>query len=136
MENYLSYIPKIMTIIEGNIMRLDYISYVVAVICFLLAAIVFAITPAYISDTTIVYTLTGVLAVLGLILAGVGYSQRPKKTMLPPPTPPSATPTTSTTSAPTPASVPTTTAPMEETKKTEEEIKSEKKPVRKRRRKT
>ena len=116
-------------------MRLDYISYVVAVICFLFAAVVFATTQAPLGDT-IWITLTVILAILGIILAGVGYSQRPKKTMLPPPTPPSATPTTSTTSAPTPASVPTTTAPMEETKKTEEEIKSEKKPVRKRRRKT
>lgn len=128
-------------------MRLDYISYVVAVICFLFAGIVFAVTSTYMSlDLTIVYTLTVILAILGLILAGVGYSQRPKEPMLPPQTPPSATPDTTTASAPTPAPiptpaptaapVPTTTAPTEETKKPEEEITSKKKPVRRRRKKT
>lgn len=74
-------------------MRSDYLSYVVAVICFLLAGIVFATTfavnPAYLEDT-IGTVLTAVLAFLGIILVGIGYSQRPKKVTSTPPEPTSA----------------------------------------------
>jgi len=134
--------------IEGNIVRLDYLSYVVAVICFLLAAIIFAVTPTYIPDTTIVYTLTVVLAILGLILAGVGYSQKPKETTSQPmraepefipaepaPSVPPNKPVPATLEPiPAPTPTPTTTAPPEETRP-QEEIKPEKKAVRKRRKK-
>jgi len=121
--------------------RSDYISYVAAVICFLFAAIVFATAQAPLGDT-IWAALTVILAILGLIIAGFGYSQRPKEAKLPPPTPPSAleptpTPVQQVQQAETAVSTPTPiTAPSpEETKKPQEEIEPAKKAVRRRRKK-
>jgi len=135
MEKLLSNIQKIMAIIEGNSVRLDYISYVVAVVCFLFAGIVFAITPAYITDFTIVATLTLVLVILGLILVGVGYSQRPKEAKLPPSTLSPEPPTPAASAIPERTPTPTTAAPPEEPKMPQEEVTPEKKTVRKRRKK-
>jgi hypothetical protein len=127
MEKLFNLYSKIMTITEGNILRLDYLSYVVAVICFLFAGIVFAVTPAYISDAIIVNTLTVVLTVLGLILIGIGYSQRPKETISRP-----------STLAPAPAEhapILNTTASSEEPQNPQEKTKQKKKAVRKHRKK-
>lgn len=141
---------------EGKIMRLDYTSYIVAVICFLFAGIVlgttFATNPPF--DATIATALTVVLSILGIILAGVGYSQRPKKTIpstptstLPsePTTPPAHTtpPPVPTIPAPTPIPIATpepvpeltTATPVEETQKPQKEMKPKEKAVRRRRKK-
>jgi len=129
MEKLFKLYPRIKTKIEGNIVRADYLSYVSAVICFLLAGTVFATGRTPLGDT-IWITLTAILMVSGIIIAVVGCSQRPKETMLP-----SSKPAT----APIPASPPppaaTTSAPPEEPEKTQEETKPEKKVVRKRRKK-
>jgi len=61
--------------------RSDYISYLTAIVCFLLAIVVFATTQTYL-DGMIRTALTGILAILGLIMIAVGYSQRPKEIML------------------------------------------------------
>jgi len=127
---------RIMTIKEGNIVRLDYLSYVVAVICLLFAVIVFALNPTY-PDTTMV-AITVILAILGFILVGVGYSQRPKETILPPSTP-QPVPVTLVAPPPKSESTPTTTPTIatlpEEPQKPQEETKLEKRAVRKRRKK-
>lgn len=115
-------------------MRSDYLSYITAIICFLLAAIAFvitfAITPAFL-DLIIGAALTAVLLILGIILVGFGYTQRPKET---------APPSTQVQQAHqvqqvTVQATPTTTLP-EEPKKPQEESKPEAGPVRKRRKKT
>jgi hypothetical protein len=65
-------------------MRSDYALYTVAVICFILAAIVFAIDLGLTGDVQM--ATTAVLAILGLISAGAGYLVRPEE-MIPPPSP-------------------------------------------------
>jgi len=81
-------------------MRSDYALYVVAVICFILAAVVLAANsvgyPLMPFEIGVVTTV--VLAILGVILAGAGYLTRPEEMMVaPPPAPstpkPSAPPT-------------------------------------------
>jgi predicted flap endonuclease-1-like 5' DNA nuclease len=69
-------------------MRSDYALYVVAVICFILAAVVFAGYPAM--ETQITMVATAVLAILGLVSAGAGYLVRPEERILAPPPPPPA----------------------------------------------
>ncbi|MFQ6063974.1 MAG: helix-hairpin-helix domain-containing protein [Candidatus Bathyarchaeia archaeon] len=70
-------------------MRSDYILYVFAVICFILAVVVFAGYPPM-GDINLVAT--AVLAILGMILVGAGYLIRPEETTLAPPTPPAPKP--------------------------------------------
>ncbi len=65
-------------------MRSDYALYIVAVICFILAAVVFAIDLGLTGDIQL--ATTAVLAILGLISAGAGYLVRPEE-MIPPPPP-------------------------------------------------
>ena len=65
-------------------MRSDYALYVVAIVCFILAAIVFAGYPGMTEDISMVTT--AVLAILGLISAGTGYVVRPEE-MTPTPRP-------------------------------------------------
>lgn len=67
-------------------MRSDYTLYVIAIICFLLAAIVLVEYTQYL-EAVVGTALTVILVILGLIFAGVGYSQRPKG-ILPPPASP------------------------------------------------
>ena len=84
-------------------MRSDYALYVVAVICFILAAVVFAGSTDYAGylamEQQISMVTTAVLVILGLISAGAGYLVRPEEMMpAPPPRPlapkPSAPPPT------------------------------------------
>lgn len=86
-------------------MRSDYALYVVAVICFILAAVVFAGSTNYLGylamePPLISLVTTAVLAVLGIICAGAGYYlARPEETILaplPPPPPPEPAPERST----------------------------------------
>jgi len=62
-------------------MRSDYALYVVAIICFILAAFVLAGSSGYIGylaiEPLISSVATAVLAILGLISAGAGYLVRP-----------------------------------------------------------
>jgi predicted flap endonuclease-1-like 5' DNA nuclease len=75
------------TYTEGeNIMRLDYVLYVVAILCFIIAG-----AAAYAAITSLwIYT----TFVLGLAFIGVGYTQRPRGStatqiaVAPPPPPP------------------------------------------------
>lgn len=126
-----------MTILEGNIMRPDNISYFTALVCFLLAVIVFVATQTYL-DFTIRITLTVILVILGLVVAGVGYSQRPKENeLLPPAHPPE---TTAEVTKPEPASAslaptPTISAQPEKPEEIQKETKPERKPVRRRKKK-
>jgi len=130
-------------------MRTDYILYIVAVICFIIAGIgsIYKVTTDFWSNTILVV----VLAIIGVIFAVGGYSLRPTKpvvthaepsmpptkpvmeeeqpSMAPPPPQPEPEP------EPTPAPAP---EPMPETEKTEEAPEPETpppetKPVRKRR---
>ncbi|MFQ5758513.1 MAG: helix-hairpin-helix domain-containing protein [Candidatus Bathyarchaeia archaeon] len=88
-------------------MRSDYTLYVVAIICFIMAAVIFAADyvgyrpmPSEISVVT-----TAVLTILGLVSAGAGYLVRPEE-MIPPPPPRPPAPKTS---APPPIPPPKTT---------------------------
>ncbi len=89
-------------------MRSDYALYVVAVICLILAAVVFATTAVGypLMEPLINMVTIAVLVILGVISAGAGYLIRPEEMMLapppqpPPPKPPSETPTTPTTPPP------------------------------------
>jgi len=70
-------------------MRSDYGLYIVAIICFVLAAIfATSIVPGYELSTASGITVTVVFSLIGIIAAAVGYSARPKA-MMPPqePTP-------------------------------------------------
>jgi predicted flap endonuclease-1-like 5' DNA nuclease len=80
-------------------MRSDYALYVVAIICFILATIVFAGSTDYagylVMEPLISMVTTAVLAVLALISAGAGYLVRPEEMVSPPPTrPPAPKPST------------------------------------------
>ena len=71
-------------------MRSDYALYVVAIMCFILAAVVFAGSIDYVGylvmDPLISMVTTTVLAILGLISAGAGYLVRPgEMTLIPRP---------------------------------------------------
>ena len=96
-------------------MRSDYTLYVVAIICFILAAIVFAGSADYAGylpmETLISMVTTAVLAILGIISAGAGYLVRPQEIMpAPPPRPPAPKPSAY---PPTPTPKTTTTLPIE-----------------------
>jgi hypothetical protein len=68
-------------------MRSDYGLYVVAVICFILAAVFASSTvPGYELSTASGITVTVVFSLIGIIALAVGYSARPKA-MMPPPEP-------------------------------------------------
>ncbi len=71
-------------------MRSDYASYVVAIVCFILAAVVVAGSIDYagylVMDPLISMVTTAVLAILGLISVGAGYLLRPEE-MTPTPRP-------------------------------------------------
>ena len=62
-------------------MRSDYALYVIAIVCFILAAVVFMGSIDYagylVMDPLISMVTTAVLAILGLISAGAGYLVRP-----------------------------------------------------------
>ena len=100
-------------------MRSDYALYVVAVICFILVAVVFAGSTEYAGylpmETQITMVTTAVLAILGLISAGAGYLVRPEEMILtPPPHPPAPKPAPKLSAPPpTPPSKITTTPPIE-----------------------
>ena len=66
-------------------MRSDYVSYAIAAIFFILAVIVFAAFQPPILEPIIWTALVVILAILGLIFVGVGYSQKTKSSdaMLP-----------------------------------------------------
>ena len=74
------------------ILRSDYALYVVAVICFILAAVVFAGSTDYAGylamEQQISMVTTAVLVILGFISAGAGYLVRPEEMMPAPPPPP------------------------------------------------
>jgi hypothetical protein len=93
-------------------MRSDYALYTVSVICFVLAAIVFAIVAGgyHFMEPQISLVTTVVLAVLGLISAGAGYLVRPEE-IIPPPIPRPAAPKPS--APPTPLPKRTVTPPVE-----------------------
>ena len=90
-------------------MRSDYALYVVAIICFILAAVVFAGYPGMTEDISMVTT--AVLVVLALISAGAGYLVRPEEMVSPPPTRPPAPKPSTPLSAATPKT--TTNPPIE-----------------------
>ena len=81
-------------------MRSDYALYIVAVICFILATVVFAGYPAMTQEISMVTT--AVLAILGIISAGAGYLVRPEEMMRAPPPHPLAPKPTPKLSAPPP----------------------------------
>jgi predicted flap endonuclease-1-like 5' DNA nuclease len=96
-------------------MRSDYTLYVVAIICFILAAVVFAGSADYAGylhmETQITMITTAVLAIVGIISAGAGYLVRPQEIMpAPPPRPPAPKPSAY---PPTPPPKITTTPPIE-----------------------
>jgi len=98
---------------EEDMMRYDYVSYVIAIFCFVLGALLFMGYAEYVevstgSQVTDLVTMM-FSSILGLVFVGLGYAIRPKK-----PTP-----------APLPA--PTPSAPPKPT-----EAKSKKRKVRKR----
>ncbi len=74
---------------RGRYMRSDYALYVVAIICFIIAAY-----AATITSELYIYA----IAVLGIIFIGLGYMARPKSATLapskPPPPPPPPQPET------------------------------------------
>lgn len=90
-------------------MRSDYALYIVAIICFILAAVVFAGYPGMTEDISMVTT--AVLVVLALISAGAGYLVRPEEMVSPPPTRPPAPKPSTPLSAATPKT--TTNPPIE-----------------------
>ena len=98
-------------------MRSDYALYVVAVICFILAAAVFAGSTEYAGylpmETQITMITTAVLAILGIISAGAGYLVRPGEMILAPPPPPPPKPAPERSTPPTPQSKTTVTSPIE-----------------------
>lgn len=126
-------------------MRLDYVLYGVAIICFIIAgAFAVANVPGYTLDTTSGIAVTMIFLLLGIISAAVGYSARPKAMMpttqpMPPETVPTVrqvkAPETETPpseempSSPPPAPAETSSMPLEEpiapTASTHEEITSE-----------
>ncbi len=83
-------------------MRSDYALYVVAILCFILAAVVFAGYPGMTQEISMVTT--AVLVILGIISAGAGYMVRPEEMMPAPPPPPAPKP-----AAPPPTPPPKTT---------------------------
>ena len=126
-------------------MRADFGLYVVAVICFIIAALPYT-NELLILDHPMNLTLTVIFAASGLIFAILGYALRPKpiisvleapKPALPPSPPPAPppTPTEETTAAP-PAEPAPLTLPQEETAKPErQKPKTRRKKARKRRKK-
>lgn len=63
-------------------MRLDYVLYGVAIVCFIIAgAFAVANVPGYTLDTTSGIAVTMIFALLGIISGAVGYSARPKAMM-------------------------------------------------------
>ncbi len=66
-------------------MRSDYTLYVVAIICFIIAATVYVVDLGLTGDIRMVTT--GVLAILGIISALAGYLVRPEE-IIPPPSQP------------------------------------------------
>ena len=129
---------------EEDKMRADYGLYVVAIICFIIAALPYYYTNVISEellqlDSFTSTALTVIFAALGLIFAIVGYSLRPKPIISiheaippasPPPSPPSLAPPEEATTVPPPAPVPPS-QPQEEIIKPEK-----KKPKRKTKRKT
>ena len=99
-------------------MRYDYVSYIIAILCFVLGALLFLGYAQYIEVTTgseVTDLVTMMFsAILGLVFVGLGYVVRPKK-----PTP-----------APLPAPIPSTPPKPTEAKPRKE---SKKRKVRKRR---
>ena len=99
-------------------MRYDYVSYIIAILCFVLGALLFLGYAQYIELTTgseVTDLVTMMFsAILGLVFVGLGYAVRPKK-----PTP-----------APLPAPIPSTPPKLTEAKPRKE---SKKRKVRKRR---
>ena len=99
-------------------MRYDYVSYVIAILCFVLGGLLFMGYAQYIELTTGSEVTDLVImmfsAILGLVFVGLGYAVRPKK-----PTP-----------APLPAPIPSTPPKLTEAKPRKE---SKKRKVRKRR---
>lgn len=101
-------------------MRSDYALYVAAVICFILAAVIFAGSADYagylrMEPPLISMVTTAVLAILGIISAGAGYMVKPEEMILappPPPPPPKPAPERFT-PPPTPQSKITVTSPIE-----------------------
>jgi hypothetical protein len=107
LENYLSSYYECLG--EENDMRSDYALYIVAIICFILAAVVFMGSIDYagylVMDPLISMVTTAVLSVLALVSAGAGYVIRPEEMISPPPSrPPAPKPST-----PLPAAIPKTT---------------------------
>jgi len=97
-------------------MRSDYALYIVAIICFILAAVVFAGSTEYagylaMDPPLISMVTTAVLVVLALISAGAGYLVRPEEMVSPPPTRPPAPKPSTPLSAATPKT--TTNPPIE-----------------------
>lgn len=109
-------------------MRADYGLYVLALICFIIAALPYYY-PSVISEELTSIALTVIFAALGLISIILGYSLRPKpiistleahKPALPPSPPPALPPPEETTAAP-PSEPTPPTPPQEETAKPERE---------------
>ena len=90
-------------------MRSDYALYIVAIICFILAAIVFTGSTDYaaylVMDPLISMVTTAVLVVFALVSAGAGYVVRPEEMISPVP----SRPTAPKPSTPLPAAIPETT---------------------------
>jgi len=143
-------------------MRSDYGLYSVAIICFIIAIIAYALMANLISGYTLDWaqgiTVTVIFFALGVISAAVGYSARPKAVMpkvepkpapaTPPPPPPTPLPPVEEVAPelpppppapemPAPAPTPAVTPPPEPKQpvKAAEEEKPKEKPVRRRRKK-
>ncbi len=127
-------------------MRADFGLYVVAVICFIIAALPYT-TELLILDPPMNLTLTVIFAASGLIFAILGYALRPKpiisipearKPALPPSPPPAPPPTEEAITIPSPAPTSLPTPPQKETAKLERKkpkAKTRQKRTRKRRKK-